>query len=280
MRPGQQNRRQRGRNTGGGGNNNNNNNQRRHQNPLARSYESSGPDVKIRGNPQHIAEKYAQLARDALSSGDRVLAESYLQHAEHYNRIIAAAMAQMPQHNEQARRDWDDDSDDDGDDDEQQQDAQPEAAQGQVNGNSSGGQPREQRQDRDSRENRGDRPDRDNRGDREHRGERQQREGARHGGNEQRRERPAPAPVQPVMAADAAQPEIEGVPAEFADAESAGLARTLGLAKPAVPRTDADGEAPRGRARRPRRVSDDAPAEATPAVVDEASLPEGATAAE
>ena len=99
MRPGQQNKRGRGRGSnnggGGGGNNNNNNFNRKGGNPLTRSYDSSGPDVKIRGTAQHIAEKYAQLARDAQSSGDRVMAENYLQHAEHYNRIIAAAQAQM-----------------------------------------------------------------------------------------------------------------------------------------------------------------------------------------
>ena len=54
-----------------------------------------GSDVKIRGTAQHIAEKYSALARDAQSAGDRVMAENYLQHAEHYNRIIAAAQAQM-----------------------------------------------------------------------------------------------------------------------------------------------------------------------------------------
>ncbi|PWL19700.1 DUF4167 domain-containing protein [Falsochrobactrum shanghaiense] len=89
MRPAQQNRRMRGR-----GNNNNNNNNRKGPNPLSRNYESNGPDVKIRGNAQHIAEKYTTLARDAQASGDRVMAENYLQHAEHYNRIIMAAMAQ------------------------------------------------------------------------------------------------------------------------------------------------------------------------------------------
>ena len=88
MRPVQQNRRMRGR-----GNNNNNNNNRKGPNPLSRNYESNGPDVKIRGNAQHIAEKYTTLARDAQASGDRVMAENYLQHAEHYNRIIMAAMA-------------------------------------------------------------------------------------------------------------------------------------------------------------------------------------------
>jgi hypothetical protein len=60
---------------------------------LTRSYESNGPDVKIRGNAQHVAEKYLQLARDAHTGGDPVAAENYLQHAEHYFRLIAAAQA-------------------------------------------------------------------------------------------------------------------------------------------------------------------------------------------
>lgn len=69
---------------------------RKGPNPLTRSYESNGPDVKIRGTAQHIAEKYLQLARDAQSSGDTIMAESLLQHAEHYFRLIAAA--QQAQH--------------------------------------------------------------------------------------------------------------------------------------------------------------------------------------
>ncbi|TIW76557.1 MAG: DUF4167 domain-containing protein, partial [Mesorhizobium sp.] len=113
MRPQQQNRRMRGRNNNGGGGNNNN---RKGPNPLTRTYESNGPDVKIRGSAQQIAEKYATLARDAQSSGDRVMAENYLQHAEHYNRIIAAAQAQMPiQNAQQNRDDFDDDLDEDRD---------------------------------------------------------------------------------------------------------------------------------------------------------------------
>ncbi|PSJ51356.1 DUF4167 domain-containing protein [Mesorhizobium ephedrae] len=112
MRPQQQNRRMRGRNNSGGGNNNNNNNNRRGPNPLTRNYESNGPDVKIRGSAQQIAEKYATLARDAQSSGDRVMAENYLQHAEHYNRIIAAAQAQFASQQIQTTRDdLDDDLD-------------------------------------------------------------------------------------------------------------------------------------------------------------------------
>jgi hypothetical protein len=80
MRPGQ-NKRMRGRPP----------NNRRGPNPLTRSYESNGPDVKIRGNAHHVAEKYLQLARDAHTGGDPVAAENYLQHAEHYFRLIAAA---------------------------------------------------------------------------------------------------------------------------------------------------------------------------------------------
>src|SRR3954470_3354410 len=83
MRP-QQNRRMRGRNRNPKG-----------PNPLTRSYESNGPDVKIRGTAQHIADKYAQLARDAQASGDPVAAENYHQHAEHYYRIIAAGQEQF-----------------------------------------------------------------------------------------------------------------------------------------------------------------------------------------
>jgi len=77
--------------------NNNNNNNRKGPNPLTRSYESSGPDVKIRGTAHHISEKYLQLARDAQTSGDPVMAESYLQHAEHYFRLIAAAQLAQQQ---------------------------------------------------------------------------------------------------------------------------------------------------------------------------------------
>jgi Domain of unknown function (DUF4167) len=79
MRP-SQNKRMRGRN-----------NNRKGPNPLSRNFESNGPDVKIRGTAHHIGEKYLQLARDAQSGGDPVMAESYLQHAEHYFRLIAAA---------------------------------------------------------------------------------------------------------------------------------------------------------------------------------------------
>ena len=60
---------------------------------IHRTIDSNGPDIKIRGNAHHIYEKYLQLARDANSSGDRVMAENYLQHAEHYYRLIMAFQA-------------------------------------------------------------------------------------------------------------------------------------------------------------------------------------------
>lgn len=77
---------------------------RKSPNPLTRSYESNGPDVKVRGTAQHVAEKYMTLARDALSSGDSVAAENYFQHAEHYNRIIMTAQAQQSAARDEERR--------------------------------------------------------------------------------------------------------------------------------------------------------------------------------
>ena len=56
-----------------------------------RHYESSGPDVKIRGTAQQVFEKYTQYARDAQTAGDRVNSEAFFQHAEHYARIMASA---------------------------------------------------------------------------------------------------------------------------------------------------------------------------------------------
>ncbi|RYE07530.1 MAG: DUF4167 domain-containing protein [Hyphomicrobiales bacterium] len=107
MRPNQNNNnknRQRGRNNNGG---------RKHVNPLSRNFESNGPDVKVRGNAAHVAEKYLQLARDAQSSGDPVLAENYLQHAEHYFRIVAAAQPQNQFRPDQPGQSQDMDDDDD-----------------------------------------------------------------------------------------------------------------------------------------------------------------------
>ena len=85
--------RQRGRNRGGGGGGGNT---KPTQN-ANRAFDSNGPEgVKVRGNAQHVFEKYQQLARDANAGGDRVLAENYLQHAEHYFRLIRAIQPNRP----------------------------------------------------------------------------------------------------------------------------------------------------------------------------------------
>ena len=63
-------------------------NARRYPNQKGGSFESNGPEAKVRGTAQQILEKYQALARDAYSAGDRILAEGYLQHAEHYYRIL------------------------------------------------------------------------------------------------------------------------------------------------------------------------------------------------
>ncbi|WP_459859215.1 DUF4167 domain-containing protein [Dongia sp. agr-C8] len=89
MRPNNQNRRGRGRGPrkphggphgghGGGGQGKGHN------------YDSAGPDIRVRGNAYQVLEKYLQLARDAGTAGDRVAAENFLQHADHYYRVVAA----------------------------------------------------------------------------------------------------------------------------------------------------------------------------------------------
>jgi hypothetical protein len=96
----------RGGNGGGGGGGGGGGPQVRQQGgniPLNRNhvFDSSGPDLRIRGTAQQLFEKYLQLGRDATSSGDRVMAESYFQHAEHYFRILNA-MAQATQQGQPA----------------------------------------------------------------------------------------------------------------------------------------------------------------------------------
>lgn len=91
MRQGQYSKRSRGRGGRKGG----------HSNSMSpnRVMDSNGPDVKVRGSAAHIVEKYRQLARDANAAGDRVAAENYLQHAEHYHRLLAT----MQEHSAQQR---------------------------------------------------------------------------------------------------------------------------------------------------------------------------------
>lgn len=70
-------------NSGGGGG-------RRGGSPRSQSFDSNGPDIKVRGNAQQVVDKYQALAREASTAGDPVMAENYYQHAEHYYRVLHA----------------------------------------------------------------------------------------------------------------------------------------------------------------------------------------------
>lgn len=85
MRPGQ-NKRSRGRNGGGGGPHHN----RPRPPHRITTFDSNGPNVKIRGNAYQVFERYIALAREAQASGDRIAAENLYQHAEHYFRVMNA----------------------------------------------------------------------------------------------------------------------------------------------------------------------------------------------
>jgi hypothetical protein len=172
---------------------NRNNNNSKGPNPLTKSYESNGPDVKIRGTAQHVAEKYSQLARDALSSGDPVSAENYFQHAEHYYRIIAAAQEQLREQYGYQQRPFDEDGNEEEGFGQGNGSGFERQGGGQDFGNGEeadyGSQPqpyenrgerpaRFDRQDRQDRQDRNDRPerqDRQDRNDRQDRGERRER---------------------------------------------------------------------------------------------------------
>lgn len=78
------------------------NNGQRRVNPRVQTFDSNGPDVRIRGNAIQITEKYLTLARDATAAGDRILAESYFQHAEHYQRMLNEANEEFARNNPQA----------------------------------------------------------------------------------------------------------------------------------------------------------------------------------
>ena len=85
-------------------------------NIINRVFDSSGPEGKVRGTPQQIIEKYQHLARDAQLSNDRVAHENFMQHAEHYTRMLGEAMREMaeqdqrrPEGGQQPRRDDRDD---------------------------------------------------------------------------------------------------------------------------------------------------------------------------
>ncbi len=82
-----------------------NNRSRSVGNIVNRVFDSSGPEGKVRGTPQQIIEKYNQLARDAQLGNDRVAAENFQQHAEHYLRLLGQAQKEQEAQREQQERD-------------------------------------------------------------------------------------------------------------------------------------------------------------------------------
>ena len=214
MRPNNQNNKNRQRSRNGG---------RKHVNPLSRNFESNGPDVKVRGNAAHIAEKYLQLARDAQSSGDSVMAENYLQHAEHYFRIVSSA--QQAQNGQRPEGQSDDDFDDDMPDMNSRfaspQPPQQQFVQAEGEEQGEGEQPRQQQNEQRGE---GERPQRGDRRDRQRGRERFRPEGE----------------VQQPVAIEQAQPAAAEAAVAEAPAEAPAEAA-------------AEGEARKPRERRPRR---------------------------
>jgi hypothetical protein len=201
-------------------------------NIINRVFDSSGPEGKVRGTPQQIIEKYQMLARDAQLSNDRVAAENFLQHAEHYTRMLAEAMKEMAAEQEARQQQY-------------QQSGQGGQQGGNPNGN--GGQqhqPRGDRQDGQDRRDR-DRGDRDRgeRQDRQDRGERRQ-----DFNRDFREERSFPA-EEPVMATDVIDLDVGDDTGLIETPESA----ARGRAEPETAAEAVADAAPKEeRARRPR----------------------------
>ena len=158
--------RQRGRNRGGGnmgGQGGGSSGGGKPQQNANRAFDSNGPEnIKVRGHAQHIFEKYQQLARDATSGGDRVLAENYLQHAEHYFRVVRSLQPNRPAADIMGRDSFNSGFDMDFEDENGNPIVQEEAD-APVEADSQGQDDRDNRPDRD-------RADRDNRSDRDRQG--------------------------------------------------------------------------------------------------------------
>ena len=253
-------------------NRNNNNNNRRHGsggggggNPSNKVHDSNGPDVKLRGTPQTIAEKYMQMGRDAQSAGDSVAAENYYQHAEHYYRLWAASQP-VGQSLQMSRKYGEEEFDENGDYivEEEGENA---AAEGQQ-ASAEGGEPQGEGQQADQGQGEGQqRPPRNNKNNnnnsnRERFKPRWQNKRERFG--DQGRE--GNAEGQPVQAA------AEGAPAAAPEASSAPLPESSGqweapsfLQRPApiveaveaAPEGDAEVVPKRARTRRPRAEAPD-----------------------
>jgi hypothetical protein len=208
--------------------------QNRQRSPMGnivnRVFDSSGPEGKVRGTPQQIIDKYLTLARDAQLGNDRVAAENFQQHAEHYARMLGEAQRELE-------------------------------AQRQQYG---GGEPRGQ-DDRDEGR-RDDRDERRDEGRREDRRDEGRREDRRDDRRDDRREGRRDGPREP--AASPAVAEVIEVGAEEGD-DGPGLVETPEMqaapaeAEPAAPREEERGEGRGGRGRRGRRPRGERPDGAT-----------------
>lgn len=85
---------------------NKSNRQRSIGNIINRVFDSSGPEGKVRGTPQQIIEKYLALARDAQLGNDRVAEQNFLQHAEHYTRLLGEAQRELAREQEERNRNY------------------------------------------------------------------------------------------------------------------------------------------------------------------------------
>ena len=245
-----------------GRNNTYNANQRGNQsnkNILTRSHESNGPDVKVRGTPAAIVEKYQQLARDAQSAGDGVMAEAYYQHAEHYYRLIQLHTAQQEEQQrereareqkEREAREARGDFSDRGD--RTRSDRDDEDADGE-DGRGRRGRRRRNRDDRDERSDRGERSDRSER-DFQPRGDREE-HSAR---SDVEESADAPAPTLAASDADAGHGGVIGDPPQDAEEKPRRKRRTKAEMEAArAAEASEDGEAEvRPRTRRPRKAKE------------------------
>ena len=204
-------------------------------NIINRVFDSSGPEGKVRGTPQQIIEKYQMLARDAQLSNDRVAAENFLQHAEHYTRLLAEAMKEQAAEQEARQQQY-------------QQNGGPQGSQQGGQGGQQAGNGGQQHQPRGDRPEGQDRRDRDRDRDRGDRQERQDRGERRQDFNRDVREDRSFQAEEPALATDVI--ELDG-------GDDTGLIETpessaRSRAEPEAT-AEAGDEAPKGdRPRRPR----------------------------
>lgn len=227
-------------------------------NIINRVFDSSGPEGKVRGTPQQIIEKYQMLARDAQLSNDRVAAENFLQHAEHYTRMLAEAMREMAAEQEARQQQYQQNGGQGGQGGQHGgQGGQPGG--GGQNGGGQHGQPRGDRPEGQDRRDRDRDRDRD-RGDRQERGDRQDRGERRQEFNRDVREDrsfPAEEPALPGDVIDLDSSEDSGL-IETPESSSRGRAEPETAAEPVAAEPAAKEDRPR-RPRGPRKPKGDKP---------------------